>query len=339
MTINNHSSWVRISSLIAVLRQRSGSGAGMDEIAGLLADELAGVFDNVSCTVFLVDDNGTNNLARTGTGGAVHRENYSPNMPLMKHLASSGTGVASGEGNEALPERILFPEDPTESLICVPVLAVEGIQGFVYLASSRKQAFSPEDLALVELAAGAISMVTRIGSLSSLVDQLTVRDPLTGCFNRKKFSEDIEIDIPCSERYGKPLSLLKIDIDYMKNFNDANGRLRGDAVIAKVGETLSYSIRMCDKLYRFGGEEFLITLPGIDRERAVFAANRLQKVLGQLSFEGEDNSQPAGKVTYSIGVASFPSDAVYRDGLIRAVDTALRKAKENGGNIVVPFSA
>jgi diguanylate cyclase (GGDEF)-like protein len=158
---------------------------------------------------------------------------------------------------------------------------------------------------------------------------------LTGCYNRKKFNDDIEVDIPCSERYGRPLSLVKIDIDFMKNYNAAHGTVRGDELIRKIGETLSYSIRMCDRLYRFSGEEFILILPGIDKERGVFAAQRLQKALGQLRFEGESDSQPGGMITYSIGVASFPVDAVFKDGLIKKLDAALRRAKESGGNAVV----
>ncbi len=327
--------WLRIATAIASTRKNSGLKAKAEDLAGIFARELAACFEPACCSVFLIDGDGTNNLAEQGFRESGRQAVYAADMPLMKHLGltHSGISVRSSQGNPL--DQTFMLEDGSAAVICSPVLITETVRGFVYLASPREAAFHRDDLQLLELVAGEIAALMTLASLGSDVEELTIRDALTGCFNLKKFREDIEIDIPCAERYGKPLSLLKIDIDFLKLYNDSNGRFRGDDILRKVADTLAYSIRMCDKLYRYSGEEFILILPGIDKERAVFAASRLQKVLGQLRFEGEAESQPGGKITFSIGVASFPADAVYKDGLIKTVDAALRQAKEAGGDTVV----
>lgn len=327
--------WLRISSAIASARKNSGLHAKSEELAGIFVRELAAGFEPACCSIFLIDEDGTNNLAEQGVSGSGRKAAYTADMPLMKQLALSLSSIALGSTRDNPLYQTYAIEDGAASLLCSPVLIADSVRGFIYLSSAQEGAFHADDVQLLELVAGEIAALMTIASLNAGVEALTIRDTLTGCFNAKKFREDIEIDIPCAERYGKPLSLLKIDIDFLKLYNDSNGRFRGDDILRKVGDTLAYSIRMCDKLYRYSGEEFILILPGIDKERAVFAASRLQKVLGQLRFEGEAESQPGGKITFSIGVASFPADAVYKDGLIKTVDAALRQAKEAGGDTVV----
>ncbi|MBI5100880.1 MAG: GGDEF domain-containing protein [Nitrospirae bacterium] len=327
--------WLELSEAISVVRNDQDLRSTAEGPAGVFADRLAGIFTPAGCSVFLIEDEGTYVLAEAGFSAAIHKSSYSSSMPLMRRFADSGKSFLARDRAAIPPEALFRPGDDISSVLCCPVLSGGVPRGFIYLCSSGNNCFSDDDLRLAELAAGELSMLMTISTLEKTVESLTIRDALTGCLNHKKFDEDIEIDIPCAERYGKALSLLKLDIDFLKTYNDANGRTNGDTVLSKVGETLAYSIRKCDRLYRYSGDEFIITLPGIDKERAVFTANRLQKVLGQLRFEGMAPDLPGGKITFSIGVASFPSDSVFKDGLIRAVDAALRTARESGGDKVI----
>ena len=342
MPENENKKWLRISAAISSIQRSAGLRSKTDEQAGIIARELAGIFSPAGCSVFLIDADETNNLAEAGFPSSGRKVPYSYSMPLMQYLADSPDGILTGGRADIPSAAVLYPETGPESVLCSPILnspvaGTDSPRGFIYISSAQKDAFAPGDLKLIGHIAGELCVLTELAGLYSRTASLTIRDELTGCFNKKKFDEDIETDIPCAERYGKPLSLLKIDVDFLKLYNESNGRLKGDDIIKKAGETLSYSIRMCDKLYRYSGEEFILILPGIDKERAVFAAGRLRKVLGQFRFEGEEVSQPGGKITFSIGVASFPSDAVYKDGLIKAVDNALLKAKEAGGDAVVSY--
>lgn len=327
------SRWRDIASMIAVIRGKAAARPELHELAGILAGELSRIFDRSGCILYLPGDDGTPLLVHAGIQGIFTDADYRPDMPLMRQFAVAPEGIFFGPEQCRTSE--LFPGERPWSLLCSPLITQDRVSGFIYLFSTRPHALRREDLAMVELISGEFALVMETLSLRSSLAAVTVTDQLTGCYNRQKFNDDIEVDIPCSERYGRPLSLVKIDIDFMKNYNEAHGTVRGDELISKIGETLSYSIRMCDRLYRFSGEEFILILPGIDKERGVFAAQRLQKSLGNLRFDGESESQPNGMITYSIGVASFPVDAVFKDGLIKKLDAALRRAKESGGNTVV----
>ncbi|MBI5847317.1 MAG: GGDEF domain-containing protein [Nitrospirae bacterium] len=327
------SRWRSLASVIAEFRVKAGSRLQLNELAAFYAGELSRIFDSAACILFLGHDDATSLLVSAGVQGALRESEYQTDMPLLRHLSLTRKGFFWGPDQCRTSD--FFPGEKPHSLLCSPVIVRDVVSGFFSLSSSEKDIFGPEDLAMAELLSGELATVMEISSLQLTLDAVSVTDPLTGCYNAKKFNDDIEVDIPCSERYGRPLSLVKIDIDFMQHYNEAFGRVSGDQLIRKVGETLSYSIRMCDRLYRFGGEEFILILPGIDKERGVFAAQRLQKALGQLRFEGESDSQPGGMITYSIGVASFPVDAVFKDGLMKKLDAALLRSKESGGNAVV----
>ncbi len=301
--------------------------------AGRYAEALSLAVGYAGCIIYIIVDDGAALLLPSGIHPDFRDSDYAADMPLMKHLELTRRSILCA-ADQCLKSDI-FPGDKPFSLLCSPVIVRERVRGFIYISSSEPNVLTHESLMMADLISDELAAAVEILSLQSSLDAATVTDELTGCFNRKKFNEDIEVEIPCSERYGRALSLVKISIDLIKNYTDAYGTARGDELIRKTGETLSYSIRMCDRLYRFGKEEFIITLPGLEKDRGVFTAQRLQKVLGQIRFEGEADRQPGGKITYSTGVASFPVDAVFTEGLMKKLDAALKSAKESGGNAVV----
>ena len=160
------------------------------------------------------------------------------------------------------------------------------------------------------------------------------KDALTGCFNRRKLDEDIEAEIVRARRYERPLSLLMIDVDWFKNYNDFHGHIKGDELLKKMVGLFERNMRASDSLYRYGGEEFTVLLPETPKAEALFAASKLKKVIEKEQFEGEKESQPDGRVTVSIGVASYPWDG--NDGLelLRSADSELCRAKQIGRNKV-----
>jgi diguanylate cyclase (GGDEF)-like protein len=128
-----------------------------------------------------------------------------------------------------------------------------------------------------------------------------------------------------------------LDIDWFKKYNDFHGHPKGDALLRNLVNVLTANVRPSDTVYRYGGEEFAILLPNADKKEASSVIARVQKAIGRERFEGEEQSQPEGKVTVSIGVATFPADASNKDGLIEAADSALYRAKQSGGNRACAF--
>ena len=173
----------------------------------------------------------------------------------------------------------------------------------------------------------------------SHIRNVFTRDELTGCLNRRKFDADIVFDIVSAGEYKNELSLLMIDIDWFSKYNDLHGAEKGDALLKRVVHILTSNTRAYERIYRYGGEEFVILMPDTDKEKALSVARRLQKTIEQAQFEGEKESQPNGTITVSIGIANYPSDANHRDKLIDSANSALYRAKESGRNQVCVFNS
>jgi len=161
-----------------------------------------------------------------------------------------------------------------------------------------------------------------------------ITDGLTGSYNRRKLKEDLKEEIERAERYDNNLSVLMIDIDWFKEYNDFHGHQKGDKLLIRLVRTLSYNIRFTDKLYRYGGEEFVVLLPETDEREAEEVAEKLRKKVAEKKFEGAEKSQPNKIISVSIGVSSYPKNGSSSVKVIHAADDALYEAKAAGKNIV-----
>ncbi|TDY88394.1 UNVERIFIED_ORG: diguanylate cyclase (GGDEF)-like protein [Herbaspirillum seropedicae] len=167
----------------------------------------------------------------------------------------------------------------------------------------------------------------RIERLNEKLSLLAVTDKLTGLANRMKLDEALDSEITRARRYGKNLSLILLDVDHFKEVNDKFGHSAGDAVLVRIAEILSTSVRATDVVGRWGGEEFLIILPECDVVAASRMAEKLRLIVERNSFT------LAGNRTCSFGVAAYQSG---QDGttLVTLADSALYRAKNSGRNRV-----
>ena len=161
-------------------------------------------------------------------------------------------------------------------------------------------------------------------------------DALTGLYNFGYFQEHVHRDIERARRYGHALSVLMIDMDHLKVYNDAHGHTAGNRVLMQLGELLRTNVRKADIACRFGGEEFAIILPHTGKKEAYLLCDRLRAIVEETQFEGED-VLPTGKLTVSSGVATFPDDAESAEDLVDRADQALYAAKRNGRNVVETY--
>jgi len=164
------------------------------------------------------------------------------------------------------------------------------------------------------------------------LQELSIRDSLTGLFNRKHLSDSLRGEIARSKRHKHPFGVLMVDIDHFKKYNDEYGHLAGDEVLRKMADIFRRSIRECDYTARYGGEEFLIVLPETNSDSALKAAERIRGMVEKEQFNLKDETL---RLTISIGVAAYPLHGSNPDSLIDAADTALYRAKEGGRNRVV----
>lgn len=162
--------------------------------------------------------------------------------------------------------------------------------------------------------------------------KLATTDGLTGLYNHRFFQEHMVNSIERTKRYNASFSLLLIDIDFFKKFNDTYGHQAGDAVLKQVADTLKRTVRASDLVARYGGEEMAIVLDNTGLEEAIITANKICSTIAERSFRLSETVEK--NVTISIGVATFPIHGETSSALIEFADQGLYRAKENGRNQV-----
>jgi diguanylate cyclase (GGDEF)-like protein len=186
----------------------------------------------------------------------------------------------------------------------------------------------------LEEAKGGLEVANRrLADANQRLAQLAITDGLTGLYNHRYFHERLANEVERSNRTGLPLSLLMIDVDNFKHYNDLNGHPAGDTVLRTVSQILSEGRRLNDAVARYGGEEFAVLLVDTPSDAAANLAEQLRaRVEQEVFINGE--AQPGGHLTISLGVASYPDHALTAHGLVESADTALYRAKNTGRNRV-----
>lgn len=170
------------------------------------------------------------------------------------------------------------------------------------------------------------------------LEELINIDGLTELYNHRYFCDSLAEKVKNGDRNSKPVSMIFIDIDYFKQYNDTHGHQKGDYVLRRIGEIIKSNIGEEDIAARYGGEEFSIILPDANEEEAIQVAENLRKKIECTRFYGEE-SQPKGKVTVSIGVSVYPYKARNDIELIKSADDALYRAKFFNKNRVEAYTS
>ncbi|RUO32205.1 sensor domain-containing diguanylate cyclase [Aliidiomarina sedimenti] len=259
---------------------------------------------------------------------------------------------------EASNERELFDSEDIRSIVCVAMQAGGQLIGFVGCDMvARQRHWSEADirrLKLVgEIIAQALQSQQYLKALSATqrqlieanqrLHQLVGEDSLTGLANRRQFDHELDTEMRRSMRQQQPLSLMMIDVDHFKSFNDTYGHLNGDDALRTVANLLhSHFKRSGELVCRFGGEEFAVLLPGANKSQAVESGGHLLEKMAQLGIHHA--AAESGLLSLSIGIACAPEDcgddpsasaAILANNLLQQADQALYQAKKEGRNCVI----
>lgn len=213
------------------------------------------------------------------------------------------------------------------SVSVLPIISQDRPFGCMVVVSIRSE-MSDTEKNFLSLFAGQIELAVTIADLFETIREQAITDGLTGLYNRRHFDQCLAIEAKRARRMKQPFSLITLDLDHLKVINDTYGHSAGDAAICSIGDLLKKNARSMDLPSRFGGEEFGIVLPGVDVDGGLLAAERLRSAIETTPVEG------VGKITASIGVATFLKHSEDLEELLELADQAMYRAKRSGRNQV-----
>lgn len=221
--------------------------------------------------------------------------------------------------------------------LCVPLFSRDVTLGVLSVRTEETAASDGHWERLTRAVSEQMALAIANLLLRDTLKEESIRDGLTGLYNRRFLETSLALEVARAGRSGVALSMMMVDVDHFKRFNDAHGHDAGDAILRAVGRVLSEHVRSGDIACRFGGEEFALLLPGANDDVALERAERLRDGIESVTFVHFGVTLPT--VTASVGVATVSGTLTTPEALVRRADEALYAAKEAGRNRVVAFAA
>lgn len=262
-----------------------------------------------------------------GVREQAEKESFPPRESLINLFAEGGREAIfiPDTGSSLRARRLSLPRE-VKSFAAIPLMMEKEMLAVMTIENMRE-----DDFDRLSVVAAQLALAIKKARLYQKVQELSIVDGLTGTFLRRHFLKQFEEELQRSRHHQLPLSFLMADIDHFKEYNDKYGHLVGDAVLKDVAHLLKEGVREIDLVGRYGGEEFSLLLAETSRESALPVAERLRLSVEKHQFKADDE---VGKVTISIGLATFPEDARETESLLDKADQALYKAKQCGRNRV-----
>lgn len=230
-----------------------------------------------------------------------------------------------------------LPRPSPIAYLCIPLVAQSKAVGVLYVGSLSGDSLRSfgllEKQRLAEAVARQVSLGLANVSLKESLRNQAIRDPLTGLFNRRYLGDVLAREFSRAARARYSIGLIMLDLDHFKRLNDTFGHDTGDAVLTEVAGLLQAGVRREDVACRLGGEEFVVALPTASLDNTRRRAEAIAAAIRNLQLSRGD--QPVGPITVSIGIAVFPEHGTTPEDLLKAADTALYRAKEEGRDRIV----
>lgn len=330
---------IRLTSSIAefyTLQQISeaiGSIFNISELLKFVNDVIIGVMGVNYSTIVLLDQKKKNRLKvqftniQTKEDLAILNDNI--NCKFLLDILSNEKPILE---NDVTSDKFDFIKTrEIGSFICIPLSSKSRKFGLILIEHKNKNTFNEENLRLVTTICKSVSMAIENAELYANLQELATIDGLTGVFNRVYFHQKFESEFKMAKESGYDLTLVILDIDHFKKFNDTYGHMFGDVVLKSVAQTVKSNLRATDTVARFGGEEFVIILP---RTTVQEAFERVESLRHKIANNIVKDNLISASVTASFGIACYPETSNNEIELIRDADNALYKAKDSGRNCI-----
>lgn len=316
--------------LLGELNEWLQSSRSLDELFEMVGRFMTHILPNAEGSVYVYSNSRDVLDGWASWNGGTHKDHIHP---------EECWGLRRGRTYEYGLSEINFTCEHAEphnehAYFCFPILAHGETVGLLHLRARDKanEAFYA-DRSLAQMCSEQISMaIANVQMRDELHDQ-SVRDPLTGLFNRRHMTETLRKSINDSNRSGDAFAVIAVDVDHFKKFNDTHGHDAGDMVLRAVASALQHDCDGDDVACRPGGEEFTVILPGSDTQEGMARAETLRRRVENIKVRYGEKTLP--RITISLGVSSYPSHGTLPQFLLRAADEALYQAKALGRNRVV----
>ncbi|HEY2384553.1 MAG TPA: sensor domain-containing diguanylate cyclase [Terriglobia bacterium] len=312
----------RIAEAMVEMTRTLSSSLNSDEVLLSIVTRLSEVLEAEDCFIVRVDSK--TGLARVLVKASQpDKRNLDINMEDHPELK---------QAQEA--RRLLFmPDAKPFGIIAIPMIAHESVLGLIDVRSARlPPVLSSANARFFEVMASTAANALRNAQLFEEVEHRARTDFLTGLPNHRFFQATLSVELGRAQRHNHPLSLLIVDLDYLKEVNDRFGHPSGDMVIRTIAAAIRTSCREIDFAARYGGEEFTVILPETPLAGAIQVADRIRDRISAEQFPG------IGNITASVGVSNYPINALSKEDLIRVADQALYIAKNGGRDRVAYFN-
>ena len=312
----------RIAEVMVEITRALSSSLNSNEVLYSIVTRLCEVLEAEECSIVRIDP-------KTGTAQIMVKAS----KPDEHHVDINLDEYPELKQAYASRRLLFIPDAKPLGIIAIPMIAHESVLGLIDVRSAKlSPMLTDANARFFEVMASTAANALRNAQLFEEVEHRARTDFLTGLPNHRFFQATLSVELGRAQRHNHALSLLIIDLDFLKEVNDRFGHPSGDMVIRNIAETIRSSCREIDFAARYGGEEFTVILPETPLAGAIQVADRIRERIGSEQFPG------IGNITASIGVSNYPVNALSKEDLIRVADQALYIAKNGGRDRVAYFN-
>jgi diguanylate cyclase (GGDEF)-like protein len=311
----------RLAEVMVEMTREVSSSLNTEDVLYSIVSRLREVLEADDCSILRIDPrSGAARIMKASKPDERNVEVRLDDYPELKRAYASR-------------ELLFLPAAKAQRIIAIPMLVNNSVLGLIEVRSARIGAVLTEaNTRFLKVIASTAANALRNAQLFEEVEQRARTDFLTGLPNHRFFQATLTVEVGRAQRHNRTLSLLIVDLDFLKSVNDRFGHQTGDTVIRAVADIIRTTCREIDFPARYGGEEFTVILPDTPLGNAVQVAERLRESIAARGIPG------VGNVTASIGVSNYPVNALNKADLIRVADEALYTAKNGGRDRVAHFT-
>ncbi|MGB7556498.1 MAG: sensor domain-containing diguanylate cyclase [Candidatus Korobacteraceae bacterium] len=315
------------------------SSLDLDTILQTIMEKMAAYFEPATWSLLMLDDASDELYYAAAVGKGCEKLNalqMASGESLARWVINHGTPLVIPDVVRDQRVRTAADDDffvEGCSAVCMPVRTGGKVLGIIEMVNIDMEVYTRNEMLLQTLADYAAIAIENARAVQR-IQELSITDDCTGLYNARQLFTALSEEVHRSKRFGYEFSLLFLDLDHFKRVNDKHGHLMGSKLLGQVGQALRENLRLVDAAFRYGGDEFAIILPQTSKEAALLAARRLMSVFRSrqwLAAEGVSLYLRA-----SIGIASFPGDAVSPQTIVQRADEMMYQVKDAGrDNIAV----